>query len=36
MWFNVFDNGLLVANAIVGAVWILHSWRTYGRWGARD
>jgi protease PrsW len=36
VWFNVFDNGLLAANAIVGAIWILHSWRTYGRWGATD
>ena len=36
VWFNVFDNGLLAANAIVGAVWILLSWRTYARWGAKD
>ena len=35
VWFNVFYNGLLAANALVGAVWIVHSWRTYGRWGAQ-
>ena len=32
VWFNVFYNGLLVLNALVGVTWIVMSWRRYGRW----
>jgi protease PrsW len=35
VWFNVFYNGLLAVNALVGLTWILTSWRTYGHWRAR-
>jgi RsiW-degrading membrane proteinase PrsW (M82 family) len=31
VWFNVIYNVLLWANALVGAVWIIRTWRGYGR-----
>ena len=31
IWFNVFYNVLLWTNALVGAIWIVRSWRAYGR-----
>jgi RsiW-degrading membrane proteinase PrsW (M82 family) len=36
VWFNVFSNGLLVVNALIGMTWVVMSWRTYGHWGARE
>jgi hypothetical protein len=35
VWFNVFYNGLLAVNALIGVTWIVTSWRTYGHWRAR-
>jgi protease PrsW len=31
VWFNVFYDALLAVNAFVGAWWVVHSWRRYGR-----
>jgi RsiW-degrading membrane proteinase PrsW (M82 family) len=31
VWFNVFYDLLLALNAAVGATWIVHAWRGYGR-----
>ena len=31
IWFNVIYNVLLWTNALVGAIWIVHTWRAYGR-----
>jgi protease PrsW len=31
MYFNVFYIGLLCIWGLIGAVWIIHSWRVYGR-----
>ena len=31
VWFNVFYNVLLWTHALVGAVWIVRTWRRYGR-----
>jgi protease PrsW len=35
VWFNVFYNGLLAVNALIGLTWIVTSWRTYGHWRGR-
>ena len=35
VWFNVFYNGLLAVNALIGVTWIVTSWRTYGHWRSR-
>src|SRR4051794_12795566 len=32
-YFNVFYTGLLALWGVLGAAWIIHSWRTYGRVG---
>src|SRR3954452_22068394 len=31
IWFNVFYDLILALNAAVGAAWIVHAWRAYGR-----
>jgi RsiW-degrading membrane proteinase PrsW (M82 family) len=31
VWFNVFYNGLLAVNGLIGLTWVVRSWRTYGR-----
>jgi hypothetical protein len=36
VWFNVFYDGFLAINALIGITWIVASWRTYGRWTVRD
>ena len=36
VWYNVFYNGLLAVNALIGVTWIVASWRTYGHWRARE
>ena len=35
LWYNVFYNGLLAVNALIGLTWVVTSWRKYGHWGAR-
>ena len=36
VWFNVFYDGFLAINALIGITWIVRSWRTYGRWTVPD
>ncbi|MEA2293634.1 MAG: protease PrsW [Solirubrobacteraceae bacterium] len=31
-WFNVFYDGQLILLAVIGAWWVVHSWRRYGHW----
>jgi protease PrsW len=36
VWFNVFYNGLLAVNALIGLTWIVLSWRKYAHWRIRE